>query len=108
MICFCHGASKSIGGSMTSTAAGRAISGQAAIVGIGETDYVRGSEKSVLELVVGSCMEAIGDAGLRPRDVDSIIAPPGFVAWEEIAAHLGIPDVRYSMSSHMGGASPTA
>ena len=85
-----------------------AISGRSAIVGIGETDYVRGAEQPLLGLLLDACMAAIGDAGLRPSDVDSIIAPPGFVAWDEIAAHLGIPEIRYSTTAHMGGASPTA
>ena len=30
------------------------------------------------------------------------------MAWDEIAAHLGIPDVRYTSCPQMGGASPTA
>ena len=84
------------------------ISGQAALVGIGETDYVRGAEKSVPELIFDASMAAITDAGLTPADIDGIIPPPGFVSTEEIAAHLGIPEVRYAVTVHMGGASPTA
>ncbi len=84
------------------------ISGQAALVGVGETDYVRGSEKSVPELVYEASMNAINDAGLTPADIDGIIPPPGFVSSEEIAANLGIPEVRYAITVHMGGASPTA
>jgi acetyl-CoA acetyltransferase len=84
------------------------ISGRAAIVGIGETDYVRGADPSVAELILRASMAAIGDAGLRPADIDGIIPPPGFLGWEEIAAHLGIPEVRYTVTVKMGGASPTA
>ena len=84
------------------------ISGAAAIVGVGETDYVRGADRSVPELILQASMDAIHDAGLRPSDVTGIIPPPGFVTGEEIAAHLGIPEVRYSVTVHMGGASPTA
>jgi len=29
-------------------------------------------------------------AGLTPADVDGLLPPPGFVAWDEIAAHLGV------------------
>ncbi|MCO5075539.1 thiolase family protein [Chelatococcus sp.] len=59
-------------------------------------------------MVVGASMSAIRDAGLKPSDIDGIIPPPGFVAWDEIAAHLGVSDVRYTACPQMGGASPTA
>src|ERR1700761_4316857 len=85
-----------------------ALSGRTAIAGIGETDYVRGSDRSVLQLVLGASMDAIRDAGLTPADIDGVIPPPGFVAWDEIAAHLGIKNVRYTATPQMGGASPTA
>ncbi len=84
------------------------ISGKAAIVGVGETGYFRGTDQSILQMVLSASMAAIRDAGLKPSDVDAIIPPPGFVAWDEIAAHLGIPDVRYTSCPQMGGASPTA
>lgn len=87
---------------------GVTLSGQAAIVGIGETDYLRGADQSILQMVLSASMAAIRDAGLKPSDVDAIIPPPGFVAWDEIAAHLGIPDVRYTACPQMGGASATA
>jgi acetyl-CoA acetyltransferase len=85
-----------------------ALSGRTAIAGIGETDYTRGSDRSVLQLVLGASMDAIRDAGLTPDDIDGVIPPPGFVAWDEIAAHLGIKNVRYTATPQMGGASPTA
>jgi acetyl-CoA acetyltransferase len=88
---------------------GRAnFSGKAAIVGIGETGYFRGTDQSILQMVLSASMAAIRDAGLKPSDIDAVIPPPGFVAWDEIAAHLGIPDVRYTSCPQMGGASPTA
>jgi len=87
---------------------GVTLSGQAAIVGIGETDYLRGADQSILQMVLSASMAAINDAGLKPGDIDAIIPPPGFVAWDEIAAHLGIPEVRYTACPQMGGASATA
>jgi acetyl-CoA acetyltransferase len=89
-------------------ASGNSFSGKAAIVGIGETGYMRGTEQSILQMILAASMTAIKDAGLKPSDVDAVIPPPGFVAWDEIAAHLGIPDVRYTSCPQMGGASPTA
>jgi acetyl-CoA acetyltransferase len=84
------------------------VSGKAAIVGIAETDYLRGTEQSILQMILSASMGAIRDAGLKPGDVDAILPPPGFVAWDEIAAHLGVPDVRYTVCPQMGGASATA
>lgn len=94
---------------MTTVSAQRpTLSRQIAIAGIGETDYLRGADASVLEMILGASMSAIRDAGLTPADVDGIIPPPGFVAWDELAAHLGIGNVRYTSTPQMGGASPVA
>jgi acetyl-CoA acetyltransferase len=86
----------------------RGFAGRAAIAGIGETAYMRGTDQSILQMVLAASMGAIKDAGLTPKDVDAVLPPPGFVAWDEIAAHLGIPDVRYTACPQMGGASSTA
>ena len=44
-----------------------------AIVGVGETRYVRGSGVSTLHLGTECALNAIRDAGLTPRDVDGMI-----------------------------------
>lgn len=79
---------------------------KAAIVGIGETEYVRGATKPSAEQILEATRIAISDAGLTPRDIDGMVLSPVLITAEEIAANLGIEDIRYSVTVNMGGASP--
>ena len=90
-----------------SVASRHPLSARAAIVGIAETPHVRGTQMPLMEMIARTSREAIDDAGLKPTDIDAVIAPPGFIGWDEVAAHVGIRDVRYTAAMQMGGASAT-
>jgi len=81
---------------------------KACIVGVGETAFTRGSGKTELALMLEASVNAIGDAGLKPHDIDGIIGPPAGAYAEYFAANLGIEDLRYATTVLMGGASLVA
>ncbi len=84
------------------------FSGQAAIVGIAETDYVKGSDKLPVELMLDAARAAVVDAGLTMDDIDGLLPPPWYTTAEELAPNLGIEDLHYATITAMGGAGPTA
>ena len=80
-----------------------------AIAGIGETDYSRDSGRSELVLALEAIRAALDDAGLEPHDVDGIMRWTVDTTGEsEIAANLGVPDLRWfgeiSQAGNVGAA----
>jgi len=84
------------------------FSDKSAIVGIGQTEYVKGTEKTAVAMMLEASLSAIADAGLKASDIDGMVTPPVYTTSEELAANLGIDVLRYASTVHMGGASPTA
>jgi len=82
----------------------RALSDRACIVGVGQTDYSKASGRSVQTLALQAARAAISDAGLQPRDIDAILPYVLGPTSDEMAAQLGISDLRYSSIIKMGGA----
>jgi acetyl-CoA acetyltransferase len=60
-----------------------------AIVGVGETQYRRRSERPLGELIVEATRTAIADAGLDPSEIDGYIPATASPAADEMAAVLG-------------------
>ena len=50
----------------------RSLSDQAAIVGIGQTEFSKNSGRSELQLAAEASLAAIRDAGLDPSDIDGM------------------------------------
>jgi acetyl-CoA acetyltransferase len=84
------------------------IRDKSCIVGVGETAFTHGSDKTALELMLEASLNALVDAGLKHDEIDGIIAPQVGAPAEQFAANLGIEDLRYAVTVHMGGASPVA
>lgn len=87
----------------------KALKDKAAVTGVGETRYMRGTEKTPLRLTLEASLQAIQDAGLTPKDIDGIIhyATSNFVA-EDFMTNFGSEDCKFSATTPMGGASAVA
>jgi acetyl-CoA acetyltransferase len=79
---------------------------EAAIVGIGQTEFSKNSGRSELQLASEAVNAAIRDAGLRPSDIDGMTTFTMDTTDEiEIARAVGIGDLTfYSRIPHGGGA----
>lgn len=85
------------------------LCGAGAITGIGETRYSKRSPHSAFDLQIEASLAAIADAGLTPRDIDGVI-PIGITGApaEAFVHNFGLPDLRYSAVTPLGGASGIA
>jgi acetyl-CoA acetyltransferase len=84
------------------------------ISGIGQSEVGRRVTRSVLALTLDACLEAIGDAGLKPADIDGVVSWPGAVSRAEGLApsspgssgpggHTVIDALRLNTSWHAAG-----
>jgi acetyl-CoA acetyltransferase len=83
---------------------------QACIVGIGQTPFTRGTDEEPdnFRLQLRAAEAAIEDTGLTSHQIDAVLPYVSLGLAEEFAVHLGIRDLRYQATSHLGGACPGA
>ncbi|TAM15567.1 MAG: lipid-transfer protein [Rhodanobacter sp.] len=82
------------------------ISGRAAIVGLGATEFSKNSGRTEIRLAMEATLAALADAGIAPDEVDGFCSyTVDKVPEYEIARLLGAKDVKFfSQIPHGGGA----
>jgi acetyl-CoA acetyltransferase len=84
------------------------------ISGIGQSEVGRRVTRGVMALTLDACLEAIGDAGLTPTDIDGVVSWPGAISRAEGLAppgpgssgpgvHAVIDALRLNTNWHYGG-----
>jgi acetyl-CoA acetyltransferase len=85
------------------------LGGQAAIVGIGATEFSKDSGRSELKLAVEAVGAALDDAGLSPADVDGMVTFTMDTSPEiTVAQAAGIGDLSFFSRVHYGGGAACA
>ncbi|RPA60013.1 lipid-transfer protein [Gordonia oryzae] len=85
------------------------LGGQAAIVGIGATEFSKDSGRSELRLAAEAVGAAIADAGLTPADVDGLVTFTMDTNAEiAVARAVGIDEMTYFSRIHYGGGAACA
>ena len=79
---------------------------QAAIVGIGATEFSKDSGRTPMQLATEACLAACTDAGLAPSKVNGMVTFSAEKNPEiEVARNLGVEELtHFSMVHHGGGA----
>jgi acetyl-CoA acetyltransferase len=78
-----------------------------AVVGIGQTAFMRDSGRSVLSLATEAALAALADAGLTPDDVDGIIrCDYDTVTPFSLGASLGVNNLAFWADTGPGGVAP--
>lgn len=88
----------------------RTLRDRACIVGIGQTRYRRGPEMDGTNLTIQlqACEAALADAGLQSKQINGIVPYFNLCIAEEFAVNLGIEDLAFQTTPHVGGAAPGA
>ena len=83
----------------------RSLRDQAAVVGIGQTEFSKNSGRSELQLAAEASVAAIRDAGLEPADIDGMATFTLDTSDELLLMRaLGIREVNFWSRAPFGGA----
>jgi acetyl-CoA acetyltransferase len=82
--------------------------GTAAITGVGETEFSGNSGRSTTRLAVEAIASAAADAGIDPALIDGVVPYPDGPTAEDVISVFGLPDVSFTATAHLGGASSVA
>lgn len=83
------------------------IRNKAAIVGIGQTEFSKDSGRSTLHMALEAILQALDDAGLKPKDVDAIVKMTANddIFEIDLLRSLNLPNLRFfNEVPHGGGA----
>ena len=87
----------------------KGFSGDAAIAGIGATEFSKASGRSELQLSAEATLAALADAGLSPSDVDGLVTFTMDNSSEiALARELGMGDLRFFSRINYGGGAACA
>jgi acetyl-CoA acetyltransferase len=85
------------------------LSGRAAIVGIGATEFSKDSGRSELRLAAECVRAALDDAGLKPSEVDGLVSFTMDTSTEAaVAREVGIGELSFFSRIHYGGGAACA
>jgi acetyl-CoA acetyltransferase len=88
---------------------GNRLKDEAAIVGIGATEFSKESGRSELRLAVEAISAALADAGLEPKDVDGMSVFTMETNPEvQVMRNLGAGELRFFSRTHYGGGAACA
>jgi acetyl-CoA acetyltransferase len=82
-------------------------SNRVAVTGIGETEFVRGTKHTLIEMMAAASLAAIADAGLKPTDIDGFVGNRNTPAADDLGYALGIDRRPFSaVTDTLGGTAP--
>ncbi len=84
---------------------------QVAIVGVGQTPFVRNGQRTAWDLALDASLAAVADAGIDPSEIDGLVRyalPTEYVSIPMMQRSLGIRELRYYTEAPLGGEATSA